>query len=721
MKTIYQLMLFSSMITMPIWLSAQTISSPELNVPYACATPSFNNYSISVSYTAPGFQTGNIFILELSNGNGSFTTASELARVTNQSYRSAWAFDISNIIFPQNIGGDNFKMRIRSTNPVRTSAESRAFTYYWYDNTSIVLNNYRPVVLCSGQSTTISVTGTNATRFRWYKNGIVIPQQEDSSLFVNDAGVYFAEVFLGSCNLNIPNSISNATTVILGPVLNASIDGPSNVDICQGISHTFRAVGVPPNYNVQWYRNGSAVTTVGNFLTYTTPTTGAEGNYTFNATPLSAGCSGSSPPVRLSYQSSFSVSLTSAANTVLLPAQTANLVIATTAASSVISWFRNNNPIPSSNSLTLNTNQIGVYRAEVTTTGPCAQIISSPDITVSSPTGFEVNISMSADYQACQATATVLSIQDINAITTTGRRDLIQQSNWSAFSFQWLRNGLAIPGETSATIRLDTAHNASYALKIGYAGVFYTSNTIGVRLSDMDSSIIVGATSICPGETTTLEAAQNANYSYAWFRNNTAISGANTYRYEVTEEGSYTCEITAFGCTSRSISTAITLIRETDIVIAPANQVRVAPNGSVTFTATGGLSYEWFNDIGVLLSSTNNLVASSPGRYTLISQSGACSFTSEVEVVEEVSGIIPNVVTQNGDGINESWVLPSSYTSASIEISIFSEDGNRVLQTNNYQGNWPESNAYQRNNSIFYYVIKENNKILKRGTITILK
>jgi len=723
MKTIYSVTVTILSFFATTLMHSQSITAPELTVPYACASPSFNNYAVRASYTNPGFQSNNVFILELSDETGSFNTPFELKRVTNQNFRSAWVFNMNAVQFPQNVGSDLFKMRIRSTNPARTSAESAAFAYYWYEGTPVALNNYRPVVLCNGQQATIRVSGTNATAFRWYKNAVIIPGANTDSLVISSPGTYFAEVNLGPCNVHVPMSISNAVTVTVGAALNATIVGSNNVTTCPGTTHTFTAGSVPANYDLQWFRDGTAVTGMGNFLSYTTPVTGGDGNYYFTATPRVNGCTGNSQIVRLDYQPDFSVDLVTPYNVAILPAQSIDLTIATTASNGTITWYKNNVAIPGSNRTTITVVQHGIYKAKVTSSGTCSQSIYSPDIIVTIPSDYEVLITTSPGYVPCQNTGVILSISEVMAIDSPSRRRIqLQPPDLSQFAFQWLSNGVNIPGATAQTIALEiSSGRANYAVAITLDGITYTSNTVNVNIAGIDNTITAGATTICEGNTEVLEAVIDPDYTYAWFRNNTPILGANTATYIAVLPGSYTCKISENGCDIISNELVLHQVLETDIAISPAAVMAIAPGGSVNFVATGALSYEWYNSLGMLLSSGNTLTANTLGRYSLIATIDGCTFTKEVQLNEAMSGTIPNVVTMNGDGINETWVLPTTYTSQSIEVTIYAEDGRQVFQGTNYQGNWPENNAVQRNNSIFYYIIKENERNLKKGSITILK
>jgi len=84
---------------------------------------------------------------------------------------------------------------------------------------------------------------------------------------------------------------------------------------------------------------------------------------------------------------------------------------------------------------------------------------------------------------------------------------------------------------------------------------------------------------------------------------------------------------------------------------------------------------------------------------------------------------VPNVITVNGDGINDLWILPNSYSNKDdVNVIIYNEKGEQVLNVNNYQNNWPQSStAFPKQNMVFYYKIRDAVAVLKQGTITIIR
>ncbi len=86
---------------------------------------------------------------------------------------------------------------------------------------------------------------------------------------------------------------------------------------------------------------------------------------------------------------------------------------------------------------------------------------------------------------------------------------------------------------------------------------------------------------------------------------------------------------------------------------------------------------------------------------------------------------IPNIISPNGDFINDTWILPLDYVSGTdTEVMIISALGEVVLQTNDYQNDWPTITSpidFKNVNPIYYYIITTPDKKVKKGSITVIK
>ena len=111
-------------------------------------------------------------------------------------------------------------------------------------------------------------------------------------------------------------------------------------------------------------------------------------------------------------------------------------------------------------------------------------------------------------------------------------------------------------------------------------------------------------------------------------------------------------------------------------------------------------------------------------------QNSECiAFTeSTFEIIQQIDPFpevenIPNLVSPNGDNVNDNWVIPTKYVvGTNTKITIFSGQGQMVFQTNEYQNDWPQDELNSGPvNSVYYYVIETPDLEIKKGAITIIK
>jgi len=154
---------------------------------------------------------------------------------------------------------------------------------------------------------------------------------------------------------------------------------------------------------------------------------------------------------------------------------------------------------------------------------------------------------------------------------------------------------------------------------------------------------------------------------------------------------------------------------------------------SVTVTTDAiNPEFMWLLNDEVILNATQSTYdATNFGVYKiLITQTSDCIYTEElVFQVEEFIDLfpdvenIPNLISPNGDGINDTWVIPTSYVSGTnTEVVILSSQGKTVFYTKDYLNSWPEDQLNLSSvNQVYYYIITPQDQEPKKGSITIIK
>ena len=86
---------------------------------------------------------------------------------------------------------------------------------------------------------------------------------------------------------------------------------------------------------------------------------------------------------------------------------------------------------------------------------------------------------------------------------------------------------------------------------------------------------------------------------------------------------------------------------------------------------------------------------------------------------------IPNVITPNGDGVNDALVIPGIENYPDHELIIYNQWGDVVYQTRGYKNDWVGTyNGEPLPDGTYFYIFKENRNQAgpyTRGFITIIR
>ncbi len=703
----------------------------------ACASASFNEYFVNFTWSPPLVASNNEFILELSDANGYFSDPVELDRVSDKNTVFDFEFQFA---LPSDIRGENFKFRVRSTNPAKTSPASDAFSMYFIDYNSPLLisengNGTIPsggvIQLCGGGSVTLkphNIPNASSYRYNWYKSGTLLAEKSES-ITVSDPGMYYVELDYGSVCSGSANTLSNTIEINTGTSIGIAITGNSSVQVCPGDPLTLTANITGMGYTYTWYKDGSIVggpTVEGGSFNVNTNTAGFEGDYAVEISG-SGVCIEKSSPVTVTSPGGFEVALQNEENIVLLPAQTKTLSVTTTASSPTYQWYMNGAPVASATNNSLTINAVGTYYVEVTENGgPCsAAPIASATTTVVSPDSFELVIDYVGSYNSCENTDATLSLSKINAVSNNGAKTDVTADLQASYNYQWKLNGADINGETSKTITVSNQNNGSYALYGTISTFNATSNTLDVKLkSSQNLQITANSTVYCEGgDPIVLESSLDlTNETYAWKKDGVTVDSASE-AFTVTAPGVYELTINSNDCPIVSNKINIVPFDESLLVLDRPQTVIIIEGETETVTASGANSYEWYDAGNNLISTSNSYDFQEEGEYLLIANFGTCTVSKVITVTFRDMFSIPNVITANGDGINDLWVLPNTYSrDPNVLVTIFNERGEQVFSQAGYENNWPQSTtAFNKQSMIFYYKITRGGKSLKQGTITVIK
>lgn len=218
--------------------------------------------------------------------------------------------------------------------------------------------------------------------------------------------------------------------------------------------------------------------------------------------------------------------------------------------------------------------------------------------------------------------------------------------------------------------------------------------------------------------------------SYKWFKDGEVISGATAQMYVTNEAGTYSVDIDLGDCrTSASINLENTGFTSS-IDVPERNMIDEGETLIATVTTDAiNPEFKWYLNETLLPTVTgNSYEATQTGGYRVeVRQTSGCQSSAEFSfiITEAFPSVenIPNLISPNGDGINDTWIIPQVYVSGTnTEVIIISSQGEIVLQTNDYLNNWPENTIdFKDVNPVYYYIITTENNQTKKGSITVVK
>lgn len=381
-----------SLLLFSVSVSAQTINNPKLGFQFACATKTkFNSFNVKVSYSGYS-NTANSFILELSDAKGSFRDKTEIKELKKIQASGTSSVDF-NFAIPNGVFGEQYRVRVRSTHPAKTSSYSQNFAAYLLPSSRPILNdNEEKVFLCgSNASKEVQITFEDATdastyKYEWFKDEK--PYKEGgSTLVITEKGVYSAKISLKKgCTNNISES-NWVSAEILGASESVYLNNKEDVvELCADETYSFKASVSDKNYEYRWYKDKKIIENSSLYVPeLTTQNTEQFGVY-YLVVKAPNGCEIKSQEITIKEkQGSFEVAINGDLERELPSGQSINLQASVSEQNETYTyqWFKNNEPLLNEKSSELSVSTLGDYFVKVTQgTGSCAVSVSSKAVKV---------------------------------------------------------------------------------------------------------------------------------------------------------------------------------------------------------------------------------------------------------------------------------------------------------------------------------------------------
>jgi gliding motility-associated-like protein len=475
--------------------------------------------------------------------------------------------------------------------------------------------------------------------------------------------------------------------------------------------------------NYEWFKDGVSVGT-GTSYTVDGSTAGFEGDYEVEMSGIGV-CSQRSPIVTMTNAGGFTVTRVNSASVVVLPAQPETLTVTTDTPSPTFEWFRNGVSL-GNDSATLEITQDGTYYAAVTSIGVCSSTVNSETTEAVIPSSFEIEIDYNGSYENCVSTFIDVEVSQINAIASDGSSSDVTSQVAGSFTYQWQLDGVDVAGQTNQNISLtNITENGDYTVDAVLTTYNVSSNTIPVNLLTSETVSITSTGTIFCSTADALTISTTTDLSsetFDWELDGVRMN-VTTESLVAASTGAYRLVLEKNGCDLYSNEIVIAGLDPNLITLDIDGDVIFPEGSSRTVTASGGTAYEWLDPSNNIMSSTDSMTFTEEGTFTLIANIDNCQITRQLTAIFLDTFKVPNVITPNGDGANDQWVIPNSYSNNSdVNVVIYNDKGVELVNEMGYQNNWPESSAsFPSQNMVFYYVIKNASETLKQGTITVIR
>jgi gliding motility-associated-like protein len=362
--------------------------------------------------------------------------------------------------------------------------------------------------------------------------------------------------------------------------------------------------------------------------------------------------------------------------------------------------------------------------------------ISNP---IASPTVETTYYVMVTDTNSCKNIDSVtVSVNALPTITLTPNSSIcigktIQLDASGGVNYQWFGNSLnsnnipnpiANPIQTSIYTVIVTDQN----LCVDSAKVTITVNLLPIINAGLD-------TIICAGSSVLLNA--SGGVSYNWLPssslNNAGISSpiaspSSTTTYAVTGTDANGCSnIDAVVVNINEVPKASFTINEEDLKNIDCNGYE----GKITNTTIDGLDYIWNFSDGTSSNEINpnvNFSLTGNNTVTLIATNNICSDTTKQDfissIVKQIFENMPNVITPNGDNVNDCFELGDNINLAACSNwTIMNRWGEEVFKNSADQPCWngKKNNTGADLNAGTYFIIVTVGDEEYKGIITLLK
>ncbi len=255
----------------------------------------------------------------------------------------------------------------------------------------------------------------------------------------------------------------------------------------------------------------------------------------------------------------------------------------------------------------------------------------------------------------------------------------------------------------------------------------------GIPVADFDYN------NICLGSTTEFDDISTVDIgeiiSWYWDFGNSDTSDFKDETITYDGIGTYTVihsVLTNIGC-GDTVTKEIEIVDTPEIVLSLNDGEVIADNDTVYFNEGSEvtISIEDFNSYDSVVwfdgSTSGSVIIAEEGDFYINVFKNGCDAYQEFHtmwgVEPQPSGnSIMNLITPNGDGYNDYWIVNDSTITTPFTVSIYNRNGKLVFNQDNYDNTW--SGTYNGNvlpQGTYYYIVEDADNKKVKGSITIIR
>jgi gliding motility-associated-like protein len=448
---------------------------------------------------------------------------------------------------------------------------------------------------------TYSWTGPNS--FSSTDQNPIIPNAQS----VN-AGSYSVTTIVNGCS-----SSANSTSVVINPSTTIALGTVTNPTTCSSTDGSIQVTGSATG-NLTWTGTSSG-SQMGVTLPATIPNLGS-GSYTITLV-LASGCSSNSLAQTLSGPAAPATPMITPGGPTTFCA--GGSVTLTSSAASTYLWSTGET------TQSISVSAAGPYTVTVGNGSGCVATSSATTITVNPAPSVPI-ITPGGPTTFCTG----------GSVTLTS--SAAAGNTWSTM-------------ETTQAITVSTSGTYTVTVSNGTCSSNSSGITITVTAPPATPTITPGGpTTFCAGGSVTLTSSAPTGNTWSTAETTNAIT--------VSTSGSYTVTVGSGSCSATSMPISVTVNPAPTAIITPGGPTSFCAGGSVTLTASPGGSYLWSNG-----ETTQSIIASITGSYTVTVTTSGCSATSAPTAVTVSTIPAPPTITPSGPTtfcLGDSVILTSS-------------------------------------------------------------